>query len=553
MLARMDESHHALISSKLAEENFRIGLAGYLRRNPTRWRVRRRDYLMPLDFHLARRQITLQAQIDPILLQQFLESEPGMLAPASIDGEGRLLVYLPFASYPKRVVLDFTTLDHAGQRLSLLTRAQGSAVTAEYLFTLLAQGRQNLDEDRSIGLFLILQGLAAISATSLRAQIEAWSGQKFAELGDHDVLFRQWFRHQLDVFSEGFPDAQTQRLERRLARFRERCPIIDFRSPGPTPSSAERAECVFGSLTDIVLFGVHDILSVLSSQAPPELPRGAAQHIDAVRSQLVQYLPLGLEALQYLVGSLRTRSDKYARLVSLQEATERELSLAAVSWVAYVVAPIRVAEPFHFRISELLPLEIPEDIWERNKIRRETNHSYQIHPLDAQATHIEIATEDPEIVIDPSATRVLAGEEYHPPADFFRSLFQDSHSIVHFYTASESFEHPFRDTNEPLRLIIRYKLPNAMKVAYLFIVCALLADTGWNSYEWILSDPDQSTRLALVSVGAGFVGLVLFFLTVQHKRPLVQGKLEVVRLVVYGCLILLILLPIYGWIKRSVG
>jgi hypothetical protein len=507
-------------------EDFRIAFAGFLRRRADAWRLRRRDLLVPLDFYLARRQITVHGLIGPELVDEFIREQAGeVVPPASFLTGEQTTIYLPLAMFPKRVLLDFSTEAAGGARVPLLTRRQGSDVTAVHLLNLLLTGRPTaIAQRRRIAARLVLEVVTGTKPASLTVRRKRWRAMWNRQHEDASASLARWFRDEANAFNESMSDAWRP-LIGQLKDALQKHPIVNFKQVDADALLGD-SEFDFASYTEIAAYATRFMLRVLSDRHPSLHMQDRRPDNERLRQRFDREVLPGIYALDQLVRS-------GGRSARDQGAVERELAESAVGWMAYLVAPVRVGIPFHFRSAETLPLERP-GIVRRQAIRLWTAHDYRISPLDAQATHFEVATQDPELLIKTVKSSVVVRAEdgstrHVQPTDFFLQEYTDSTSVVHYYTSSRRWQQPFRAIQRPVRLRIRYRLAGSLRFGYSTAAIAMTFVGIWSTSEWVFGRPSEAVKLILLTVEAAFVGLLVFLLTVQHRKPIVQGKTDPAR------------------------
>src|SRR5207249_1369114 len=109
-----------------------------------------------------------------------------------------------------------------------------------------------------------------------------------------------------------------------------------------------------------------------------------------------EYFLLISSGLRWIDGELRRMT---AERRAAREAIRAEIAQASVSWMSYLVTEVELDRPFQLKTSELLPFR-EHTLLRRQKLRMWTYHRYHISHAEARSTHVEVDTDDPELVID---------------------------------------------------------------------------------------------------------------------------------------------------------
>jgi hypothetical protein len=570
------------------DEAARITFASFLRRRSTEWRLRRRDFFVPIDFHLVQRQITLHGQINAGLLDEFRTEQQ---LPELDTEEERTWIYLPFATFPKQILLDFSTFDPSGVRIPLLTRAQAAHVTAEHLFGLFPRyARPRSLEERSAAM-IALETIAASSPIALAAHQRYWlhnivarragwrkrrSIRARSALSDQ-ALFELWFETEANAFNDRLQD-QTNDIRAALWDYILTTSLI------PSADFASRQEFPFASLTEVLALSVQEALRIVADLHPSEYREGLNPR-NRVLARRLQYLPDGIRALDRMLEqmtaepqrqreelesryelSARRRGETHPRTRDLRHrveaarvdeaaasalllAIQREIMTSSVSWMAYLVVPIRVGFPFHYRACEQLPLKIP-GWWTRQLRRLHTRQIYHVDVLDSQATHIEVHIDDPALKLALRAPRVAFATEpqkaiarrraprtsntWRRPEDVFAREFRESDRLAHFYTASRASQAPYRGRSGRILLSVQYNVVATIKTSYLIALAAVAGAISYAAYEWTNGRSAPGGRVNVVTIAVPLFAVIIAFMTARERRPLAHGKLEAFRLAFYA-------------------
>jgi hypothetical protein len=536
---------------------FRTAFASYLRRYPRSWRLRRRDYLAPVDFHLAKRQITLQGQVSRALFRAF-QDEVGIAESRGLAEGGEARVFLPFAVFPKRVLLDFSTFDASNNRVPLLTREEDCRVSATHLLGLWPAGSLGEPDDASArGAYLVMRTLCSVDPAALGRRIEAWhqstllgrpghverawrptrqrtTGVEALALSD---LVSEWVRAELTAFNPGLA-AHASQLPQVLKNCVDETPALIMLDYLDFDERLDRHRLMpFHSLAELVVFAVREAARIIAfdlirADNRFETPRNAF-----IASELEELVPAGLRAVSDMLSSVPLGVPRMAM--------KRELARASIGWMAHLVAPLRLDEPFHYRVSEVIPFR-RESFVQRQKLRLWTYQTYRVTPTDAQSNHVEIATEDPELVLDFKGGVAATARGVDRPEELFGEEYSESLAVAHFYNAALSTEAPFRGANS-VAIYARYKLPVAVKAGYFVTTISLGGVAAWSAYERLRAEPGAGVSSEALVAAAAFVVVLVFLMNVQH-RPIVHGKLEFARWAFYASVALVILVPFVAWL-----
>ena len=190
--------------------DFRILFASFLRRRGDAWRHRRTDEFTPLDLWLARRSLTIQGDIGLDLIDGFRTEEPGTIsrrARRALHVGTPLRVYLPFAAFPKRVLLNFGARGADEAAVPLLTRLQGSEISGDHLLRILegaaslVPGAPTPTPASRAGARLVSAALAMLQPVPLCERLTRWD-PGWVELQEQtDIL--EWVREEGNGFQRG--------------------------------------------------------------------------------------------------------------------------------------------------------------------------------------------------------------------------------------------------------------------------------------------------------------------------------------------------------------
>jgi hypothetical protein len=256
----------------------------------------------------------------------------------------------------------------------------------------------------------------------------------------------------------------------------------------------------------------------------------------------------------------------------LRRAIEREIMNSAVSWMAYLMVPVTIGEPFHYRASELLPLYAPR--WSVRQWRRlHTRQIYHFNPLDAQGVHLEVSVDDPVLKVATKRTLVSLGPElnlnasplqttfqrakskipfrsraWRKPEHIFAQEYAESERIVHFYSTRRTNQLPYRGRTASVRISFQYNLLATTKISYLAAILFVVGAVSYAAYEWRSGTPAPARRTEIVTIGLAFLAIVVAFMGGSERRPITRGKLEAFRLLFYAALLALTaLILIWGF------
>lgn len=542
---------------------YRTALASYLRRYPYEWRLRRRDYLAPVDFHLAKRQISLQGLLREDLYTAF-RAETGVDDVLRLEDGRSGQIFLPFAFFPKRVLLDFTTQDSGSQQVPLLTREEDCRVSATHLLSLWPA--KSYPDSRSVearGAHLVLRVLCSVDPAVLGRRIRNWRLEttersrtaKVGEFAKHlkpsrsraaqpGRIFRDegelesWVEYELEQFSSGLL-RRAGELPSILRETVTSGESLDLREYLPFDADANLNLLLpFASLDELVVAGVREAARLLARDAlrptgTVETPRNVQ-----LAAELQELLPAGLAAVSQMLEQIPIGVPRMA--------ARKELARAAIGWMAHLVIPVTLDQPFQYRTSELIPFD-RESFMKRQTLRLFTYQTYSVSPTDAQSNHVEIATEDLELSLDCSGDVVKAGTSTYPAREFFGEEYSESHAVAHFYNGALPTESPFR-RHDTIAIYARYKLPLAIKAGYLMTVSAVAGVASWGAYERVHRGASAEDNVLIVA--AAFAVVLVFLMNVQH-RPIVHGKLEFARLAFYVSAAGLLVVPVVEWLISS--
>lgn len=492
--------------------------------------------MMPEDFYLARRQITVQGLITSALVIEFYEEQPDVVVPHELLDGGSVPIAIPFAVYPKQLLLDYSVQDQNGTRLSLLTKSASARITADHLMSLFPASAYERREvsNKDVCVLQLLEALATISPVTLSDRLARWERETGMGALRSARRLPLWLTYEAEDFKHGL-SLKVQPLESRITSLLD-YRVLDLGDRLPGGHQRRRAGSLgrFMSLSELLAFGVRDVLTI-TTQSRPEM-HGKSADNRVIAADLMETYEFGLDGLSELLG--RTK------IAPLRRAIEREIANATVSWMAYIVAPVTVGVPFHIRASELLTLD-RDRFCKRQLMRARTTQVYRIFPGDAKSTHIEVATGDVELTIKHRANRIVTADDIAVPRDAFAGEVQESVNMAHYYFSSDTSLRPLRNLSDVIELRIRYGLPRGVITAYGLATLAVLGAALYAPIALRDARDDGVAQANVVALGSAFVALLIFFMTAQHKKPLVLGKLEVARWFLYAGLIALGAAPLW--------
>jgi hypothetical protein len=552
---------------------FRVVFADFLLRHGDEWRLRRTDQFTPVDLNTARRTITIQGLISRDLLRHFAEEledagASNLLgrrsAPLPRPGD-ELFLFLPFAAYPKRVLLDFSTADSRGCAVPLVSRLPGSAVTGAHLLALLKDRskpprRQRFPtEQEEAGALIVCSAIAALSPAALQERLDraprGVSGQSW-EQENIKLLTARWLQTEGNRFLPGLGDS----IGPAIAGSRVVGVGPELRRFVPTGSYGRIR---IRRLADLVLLGIGDVLKVIVSQAQPadqQLLLGSP----ALLAELVRdYVLPGLDYVLHLASHMPV-------------AGQQALGRGVVDWNAYLATSIAVDRPFIFKADELIKVS-----HRRRSFHFWTTHSYPLTLTDSPATHVEVACGDLELEIPRrGAIKLRVGDAPAPTATVFGGEYRESRQVAHFYasrlgdeglprlaTRSKPLSRLRRKKDEnpgdergalahaSTQLVVRFRLSHTLTVGYWVSLVAVVSAATWLSWEWVRPawqhhmPPGHENTLLLVT--AAFAAFPLWLTSSQHRTALVQQKLLFVR----GAIAIALLIPLaaaaFAWAVRT--
>jgi hypothetical protein len=552
---------------------FRVVFADFLLRHGDEWRLRRTDEFTPVDLNTARRRITLQGLVSRDLLAHVAQEleETGashLVGPrsGSLPQPGEeLFILLPFAAYPKRVLLDFSTADSRGCEVPLVSRLPGSAVTGAHLLAILKDRSKVSGQHREpsqsaeAGALIVCSAIAALNPAALRERLErsprSVSGQRW-DKEDIDLLIGRWVQAEGNRFLHGLgnilaPAITASGLVGTGPELRQFIPR----------GSYDRIQ--IRRLSDLVLLGIGEVLKVIVSQTQPTEQQRLLSS-SAPLAQLVQgYVVPGIDYVLHLAAHL-------------PDAGRLALGRGIVDWNAYLATSVAVDRPFIFKADELIKVSHrrrPFHFW--------TTHSYPLTLTDSPATHVEVACDDLELEIPRwRAIKVRVGDVPVPTQTVFGGEYRESRQVAHFYVSRLGEESPARlpapvkllTRLRPRRnasaatkraavdhassqLVVRFRLSHTLTVGYWVSLAAVASAAAWLSWEWVRPawehhlPPGHENTLLLVT--AAFAAFPLWLTSSQHRKALVQQKLLFVRGTIAVALLVPLLAAAFAWAVRT--
>jgi hypothetical protein len=520
------------------QARFRLAFANFLRTHPYAWRTRRLDRMTPLDFYLARRQISLQGRILPSALVEYQRSRGAPPPPREFAAGEPMFLYVPFAVFPKQMLLDFSTADGTDCRVPLLTRDEGARVTALHLLNLIPRGSFPTNRPERLGAALIFETLAATDPTALLRRLCEWRGDdQYLPSRNH---LADWLTYEAAQFSRGLGDELPERYLAGIVARAQNYPALLLREQ-LTGSAAQPIVGDFDYLSTLVTFSARESWRILARR---QNPAGVGGRTPRHRDLLRDYRLLVSAGLRWIDRELRLAAPG-SRVT--RDAIRAEIAQASVSWMAYLATEAALDRPFQLKSSELLPFQ-QHKIVRRQMLRAWTVQRYHITPSDARSTHVEITTQDTDLLIAHGHTRVEGiGAAKGNPSAAFADHFAASHTIAHYYAAAQPSEMPLRDAKRSIHLRIRYKLPLTVAAGYWVLAGMLMAVFGWSTIEWAGKQPSEGAQAALLSVLAGFTFLLVWLTAPGQTKPLIYGKTQPFRWYATILLVLLAVEPILAW------
>lgn len=544
-------------ANKQVSESF----AAFLRANTNIWRLRRHDRFTPLDFHLAEHQLTLQGRIDKALLERFRDqTDLPELDEWDISHGDELTFYLPALSEPKELLIEFSSTDEAGQSLPILTRMDGSQVSAAYVLSALTQGAEGLPEGQDAGdplddqdivaATMLLTLLAYQNPNALAVRINHWpmNHGRLPRRGPlpEDAL-EDW------IFWEG----ELFRADLGEPLLRELAPLIRGQSGGQVeltiPEETRQGGLAhFPTVSSLALHSIRDLLRIVIEFAPEWVEESSDTK---TRADL-------LGDPELLARAVAARAEHGLRIIGelwedgASEEAKRELFRVLPRWTAYVICTVRLGVPFLVKFKQVLPLSARLSrlkVWLR---ALSTKLDLPIAFKDAAAVHVEITLRDPELSLG-RGIRVISGDEdVGEPSDYFGTTLEASEQVVQFYSSRRDGERSEQDAplgrlylRVPLRLTLTVWLGYALTAFAMTAAAVYLVVVWWR----FLRRGETLEVEPVATVSALAITISLWLTTVAHRRPIVHRKLVGWRLWFVITLFAMLAGPVCLAVRELVG